>query len=264
MKNQYKSYLGLLLSLASLAATANDNDGHAGQLGVTFINCTEFAGVASVDVAKAQALVPSRYTLFTDADGAKLVVRVSDCAGISVNGRHPRPGRVAHIGIEVVSPDGTGTDPLTSINNYTLTYASNVPALVSGLGLFGVPAVFDAGLDYEYAPPTGPSQLYASVSPENGNSPTWFLYGTVTNPTYPSPFLANWWYSPMNTWPHSGEVKMATTFPTIYFDFTSTVSFYTSRSNLIGLLIGGNTVANFPVSYRGQYQTAQMTVTTLP
>ena len=57
---------------------------------------------------------------------------------------------------------------------------------------------------------------------------------------------------------------MATTIPTIYFDFTSTVSFYTSRSNLIGLLIGGNTVANFPVSYRGQYQTAQMTVTTLP
>ena len=111
MKNQYKSYLGLLLSLASLAATANDNDGHAGQLGVTFINCTEFAGVASVDVAKAQALVPSRYTLFTDADGAKLVVRVSDCAGISVNGRHPWPGRVAHIGIEVVSPDGTGTAP---------------------------------------------------------------------------------------------------------------------------------------------------------
>ncbi len=257
MKRYVTFCLGVHALSIVFASAANADPG--GQLNVTFKNCTEFAGVAPVDETRARALVPERYSLVTDANGAKLVVRVSDCASIQVGGQPAQPGRVAHIGIMIVSPDGTATDPNTSINNYTLSYASNLSALVSGLGKWGVPAVFDAGLAYEFAPSQGPAELYAAAAPELGNSPTWFLYGSVTTPTIPSPFLANWWFLSRN-W----EVKMATTFPTIYFDFTSAVSFYTSRSNVIGQLIGGNVIANFPVSYRGQYPAAQMAVTVLP
>ncbi len=225
-------------------------------LEVDLINCTEFAGVAPINEVKARALVPSKYQLVANGSKANLVVRVSDCQEVSVNGHPGKPGRVAHIGIELISPDGTATDPNTSINNYTLSYASNIPELIDGLNRFALPAVKTPELDYEFAPPIGPSLLYASITPIDPNSPTWFLYGTVTNPTIPSPFLANWWYLS-----DSGQVKMATTFPKIYFDFTSTVSFYTSAKNGIGTLIGGNSISNFPVSFRGQYAYAQMIVT---
>jgi hypothetical protein len=242
---------------ALLMAAATAADAHPGRpLNVAFNNCTEFAGVAPVDEARARALVPARYTLVTDANVAKLVVRVSDCAGVKVGNGHARPGRIAHIGIMIQSPDGTAVDPNTSLNNYTVSYASNLPDLVDGLRAYGVPAAFDAALAYEFAPATGPGKLYAAAAPGLGNSPTWFLYGTVTNPTIPSTFLANWWFLS-----HSLEIKMATTFPTIYFDFTSAVAFYTSRGNAIGKLLGGNAVDNFPVSFRGQFDAAQMAVT---
>jgi hypothetical protein len=250
-----------LLLASAPAAIAHTN----GPLNVTFTNCTEFAGVAPVDAARARALVPAPYALVTDANGAKLVVRVSDCAGIGVGGEvglfslPARPGRVAHIGIMIASPDGTATDPNTSLNNYTIAYASNHPALVAGLRRAGVPAALDAGLAYEFSPAQGTAELYAATAPVPGTGPTWFLHGTVTTPTIASTFLANWWYYARNR-----EIKMATTFPTINFDFTSKVSFYTSRSNAIGQLLGSNGIANFPLSFRGQFPAARMAVTVTP
>ena len=256
-----KKHLLLATPLLITAFVANaDNqeryDTYKQALEVDLNNCTEFAGVSPINEIQARALVPSKYKLVVNGTKASLVVRVSDCQEVSVNGHPGKPGRVAHIGVELISPDGTATDPNTSINNYTLSYASNIPELVEGLNRFALPAVKAPELDYEFAPPNGPSLLYASVAPLDPNSPAWFLYGTVTNPTIPSPFLANWWYLS-----NSGQVKMATTFPKIYFDFTSTVSFYTSSKNIIGTLIGGNSINNFPVSFRGQYTYAQMIVT---
>jgi hypothetical protein len=247
--------LSLPALLTAPSANADDNLHHQ-PLTVNFTNCTEFAEVAPVDASSARALVPAQYQLDTSATQAYLVVRVSDCQGISVANHPAQPGRVAHIGIELISPDGTASNPLTGINNYTLSYASNVPELVEALNQLGVPAAHDSGLDYEFNPAQGPSELYAAVAPRDADSPTWFLHGTVTNPTYPSPFLANWWFS-------SGEheVKMATTFPLIDFDFSSVVNFYTSRNNVIGKLIAGNVITDFPVSYRGGYTKAQMLVT---
>jgi hypothetical protein len=255
-----KPCVKLCLGVSALLTASASADAHpGGPLSVAFTGCTEFAGVAPVDATRARALVPAQYALVTDAAGAKLVVRVSDCAGISVGGLRAQPGRVAHVGIMIVSPDGTATDPNTSLNNYTIAYASNLPALVAGLRESGVPAALDAGLAYEFAPAQGPSELYAATAPALGGSPTWFLHGTVTNPTIASTFLANWWF-----FSHNRETKMATTFPAINFDFTSQVSFYTSRNNAIGQLLGGNAIANFPLSFRGQYPAAQMAVAVSP
>jgi len=217
------------LCITALATRADNqnNSLYHDTLQVDLSNCTEFAGVAPINETQARALVPSKYQLVTNGAEASLVVRVSDCQEVSINGQPGQPGRVAHIGIELISPDGTGTNPNTAINNYTLSYASNISELVEDLNRFGLPAVQTPSLDYEYAPLQGPSKLYAAVAPYDPNSPTWFLFGTVANPTIPSPFLGNWWYLS-----DLGQLKMATTFPLIYFDFTSTVSFYTSAKKL--------------------------------
>ena len=54
---------------------------------------------------------------------------------------------------------------------------------------------------------------------------------------------------------------MSSTFPDILFDFGSVVSFTTSRLNLLGPLLSGNQIAQFPVTFRGAYVNATMTVT---
>ncbi len=226
---------------------------------VTFSDCTEFVGVAPVNEAAARALVPNRYMLIADSAGAKLVVRIADCKAVRVGTLPARPGTVAHIGITIASPDGTGTDPNTSINNYTLTYATNSAALALLLRGAKVPAVLDPDLAYEFAPTQGPSELYASVTPEFGVSPTWFIHGTVTNPSFPTPFLANWWFG-QGTW----QTKMATDIPTILFDFNSNVSFYTTRNSVVGRLIGSNKISNFPLSFRGQFAVGTMTISVTP
>ncbi len=233
-----------------LAGSARD------ALVVKFANCTEFVGIAPVDEAKARDLVPAGYQLVTDGTGAKLVVRVADCDGVTVGRNKAWPGRVAQIGLMVVSPDGTGTDPNTAINNYTLTYASNSPALVNGLRRYGVPASLDTRLAYDAAPAAGPGELYAAIAPSTPGAVTWFLHGTVNTPQVPTKFLANWWYQS----DARGEAKMATDIQAIAFDFTSQVSFYTSRQNPIGALIGASQIASFPLSFRGQFAEGVMTV----
>jgi hypothetical protein len=242
--------VALLLATAGAVAHADS------PLTVQFSHCTEFVGLGPVKAVEARALVPMAYNLVVNASGATLVVRVTDCQGVKVGSQPAKAARLAQIGLLISSPDGTATDPNTSINNYTLTYASNSPALVLALATRGVPATLDTGLAYEFAPATGSSELYAAVSPELDLSPTWFLHGTVNTPTIPIPFLANWWRG------HGVKaVKMSSTFPDIVFDFGSVVSFTTSRQNLLGSLLSSNQIAKFPVSFRGAYTNATMTVT---
>jgi hypothetical protein len=243
------------LALLGLCAPPALADGRS--LTVQFAQCTEFVGVAPVDALQARALVPARYALVGDAAGARLVVRAADCASVRVGALPARPARVAQVGLIIVSPDGTGTDPNTSINNYTLSYASNSPALVAALRAAGVPAALDTGLAYEVSPPSGPgSEFYVAVSPEFDASPTWFLHGSVNTPTFATSFLANWWRAD-----GSRETKMATDIASISFDFASQVNFSTSRLNTLGRLVGSNRAPAFVQSFRGAFAAGTMVVT---
>ncbi|WP_020485402.1 hypothetical protein [Methylomonas sp. MK1] len=255
MKRTIGWIIPTLLATAAWQVQADESEASRG-LNVAFTDCTEFVGVAPVAESKARALVPSQYQLVVDDSGAKLVVRIAHCQGVAVNNRPAQAGTVAHLGIMLYSPDGTGTDPNTAINNYTLTYASNVPALVNGLRKQGVPAQWDGNLTYEVTPTSATNEFYAAVSPDTPDAVTWFLHGNVAEPQIASPFLANWW-----SYSKKGEVKMATNIEQIYFDFSSTVSFFTARASIIGDLLGGNSIANFPLSFRGKFASAQMTVT---
>lgn len=245
---------GAGLAVASCAVAA-------APLQVQFNQCSEFVGLVPVPAAKARALLPARYSLVVDgADTARLVVRMTDCKAVRVGALPARAGRLAQAGLLIVSPDGTASDPNTGINNYTLTYATNVPALALGLQGQGVPAALDASMEYQVVPPLGSgSALYASVAPELGAQVRFFLDGTVNTPTYATTFLANWWRLDGNT-----QVRMQSTFPTIAFDFASSVAFTTDPSNVLGQLTGTARVTSFAVTYRGAYDGATMVVRSTP
>jgi hypothetical protein len=251
---------GAVALSALLVAGGAMANGSPAPITVQFANCSEFVGIAAADAARVRALVPPRFTPVIDGAGAKLVVRVVDCAGVRVGALPARPARVAQIGAMIVSPDGTATDPNTSINNYTLSFATNAPALALALRSTGVPAALDAGLAVE-ATPTGAvggaADFYAAVSPDlDAGSPTWFLHGTVFTPSYNSPFLANWWLGV-----GLADVKMATDIPLIAFDFSSQMTFATSRLNVIGALLPGHAVSNWQLTFRGAFDAGTMLVT---
>jgi hypothetical protein len=220
---------------------------------VVFTDCTEFVGVAPIDATAARAAVPAAYTPVTDASGARLVIRVADCAAVKVGATPAHPGRVGQIGVMIVSPDGTGTDPATSINNYTVAYATNAWALAVALRRAGVPASHDPGLAFETQPAGGRAELFASVA---GEAARWSLIGAVQTPTATQPFLANWWYSG-----HQGATKISTDIPVIAFDFNSNVRWVGSRAGAIGGLLPRHFLSGFPLSFHGAFASGTMTVT---
>jgi hypothetical protein len=250
-KNLRLLSLALVLAMTLGVAPAVEARATPRNFDVTFQDCTEFVGTGPVSLAEAQAVVPSEFNI-VNADGfALLVVRISKCQAVSVGGRAPRPGTVAQIGITIFPPDGLG-----DINNYTLTYASNVNALVNGLRANGLPAQHEADLLYEFTRDSSTTgNLLGIVTPNPG--PTWHVYGRESDPAPNSafPFRAIWWYAKP-----SGTVRMDTMIPAIAFG-NAEVSFQTPDTSVLTQLIGGNTIATFSgLSVRGVFDDAEMTV----
>jgi hypothetical protein len=218
---------------------------------VNFMNCTEFAGEGYVSLAIAQKLVPPGYTITNSSPGqAPIVVRMTNCGSVQVNGGSSQPTTISQVGINVVSPDGTGT-----INNYMALYVTNNPQLVAAFQSAGIPATLDPLISYEYTSnDSGGGALYGAVTPRE--FAPYFLYGPETEPPQNSAqqFVANWWYGP------NAAIRQQTTFPAISFG-ASSVALYTSKASPLGQLIGGNVYSNFSVlSVRGVYSLARMVV----
>jgi len=241
---------GLALYLYGAAFASAD----ARSLKVHFAGCNEFVGWGPISLAAAQPLVPTGYMIAGATNGqAAIVVRATSCEDVRVDQAPGQATQLSQIGINLVSPDGTG-----DINNYTVIYVTNNEALAHSFEVAGLPAVFDPRLTYEYTPDaTGTAgELYVTAVGEE--LPSYFLFGTETEPPPNSAqsFLANWWF----TSPY-GRMKQSTLFPVISFG-TAAVSLYTSNVSLLGNLIGGNTDGNFSIlSVRGVYPVATMTVT---
>jgi len=205
-----------------------------------------------VDFARASSLVQPAFTTLQVGSTAAIVVRATSCASAQVNGGAGVPTIISQIGIEIVAPDGTG-----DINNYTLIYVTDNAQLALAFRLAGLPAVFDPTITYEFTyDSTGKSgELY--VEAEGVGLPAYFLTGTETDPSSGgSDFKANWWYEGF-----AGVIKQASDFPNIAFG-PANVTFHTSRKSVLGMLLGGNTDADFHfLPVRGVYRTAHMDVT---
>lgn len=241
--------LGLMIAAAGPAAAESHG------FTTHFYHCSEFAGEGAVDLSVAQKLVPASYTITGAASGtAQIVVRMTHCDGIQVDATPRLPTTISQIGINIVSPDGTGT-----INNYVVVYVSNNPYLVGALQKAGAPARYDTSITYQYTLGSdGVSGTLYGAAPNPG-VPTYFLYGPETEPPPNSAelFIANWWFGERKV------VKEATTLPAISFG-TSGVTFYTSKLSVLGALIGGNAYSAFTtLSLRGEYDTGEMVVTDL-
>jgi hypothetical protein len=207
-----------------------------------------------VPLPLAQRLVPSGYVIpATSPEQAPIVVRITNCEAVQVDRTRAVPTTISQVGINIVSPDGTGT-----INNYTLIYVTNNPFLAEALQRAGVPANYDPAITYEYRPDsTGTGGVLYGAVPA-ANVPAYFLYGTETEPppNTQQPFIANWWHGEVL------RVRQQTTFPAISFG-TSNVSLYTSAFSPLGQLIGGNAYGKFSIlALRGVYASAEMIVST--
>jgi hypothetical protein len=219
---------------------------------VKFANCTEFVGQGPVPLPVAQQLVPSGYAITAiTPEKAPLVVRITNCEGVQVDRTRAVPTTISQVGINIVSPDGTGT-----INNYTLIYVTNNPSLAEAFQRIGVPANYDPAITYEYRRDGAGSGgvLYGAVPA--ANVPAYFLYGTETEPppNAHQSFVANWWHGEIL------RVRQQTTFPAISFG-TSKVTLYTSALSPLGQIIGGNAYGNFSIlALHCVYADAEMTV----
>jgi hypothetical protein len=219
---------------------------------VTFANCSEFAGEGYVPLSTVQDLVPPGYTITATSPGnAPIVVRMTNCDTVQVEGAPAIPTTISQIGVNIVSPDATGT-----INNYMLLYVTNNPFLVRAFARAGVPTNLDPDITYQYtlnSAGTG-GTLYGAVP--HGGVAAYFLYGPETEPPPNSQeyFLANWWFG------RHAQVRQQTAFPAISFG-TSSVTLYTSKTAKLGTIIGGNAYNAFSVlALHGEYRNAQMMV----
>ncbi|MGE3958398.1 MAG: hypothetical protein AB7H96_16930 [Vicinamibacterales bacterium] len=241
-----KRFMFLLVLALPSAALAHDDS----SFDVAFNDCTEYVGFGPVDMAAARALVPQGFTV-TDLGGtAGVVVRAASCGSIAVNGGPGIPAMVSHVGVNIVSPDGTG-----DINNYTVVYATNHPRLADRLRNAGLPAVYNPLITAE-DPAMLPDEVYVSVF--GARLPAYSITGTVNGPQFPAiPFVANWWYANRRS-----TVKMSTDIPSIAFGLAA-LEFRTSSGSVLGQLISGNTFTNFPYyNVRGEYAFGLMSVTT--
>lgn len=213
-------------------------------------DCTEFAGLAPVPESNVAWAVPSTFVLAAPAPRtATVVARISRCQGISVDGSPPVAGTVPHVGVSVVSPDGSG-----DINNYTVLYVTDHAKLAERLRGFGLPVRIDPGLTYETTPRTTGLELFGAAYPGPGE--IYAFEGAETDPPagVTQPFLANWWYQGPG-----GRMLMATDIPAIGFG-TSDVALYTSLESTVGKLTGANRTVFPLLSVRGRFSGAVMTV----
>lgn len=221
---------------------------------VGFSNCEEFIGEGPVALAPAQRFVPPGYLITATPRGqAPIVVEMTRCEAVKVDGTRAVPTTISQIGISIASPDGIGT-----INNYTLIYVTNNPFLAEALDRIGVPASYDPAITYEYTPESkgNGGVLYGAVP--NANVPAYFFYGQETEPPPNTQhlFTANWWHGTGDP----TRVRQQTTFPAISFG-TSHVTLYTSAFSALGQLIAGNAYGNFSIlASRGVYASAEMIV----
>jgi hypothetical protein len=233
-----------------LSASAIRADSHS--FNVEFANCTEFIGQGPAPLPLAQRLVPSGYVVAAiSPERASIVVRITNCEAVQVDRTRAAPTTISQIGINIVSPDGTG-----SINNYLLAYVTNNPFLAEALQHIDVPANYDPTITYEYRRDTTGSGgvLYGAVA--DASVPAWFFYGTETEPppNTQQPFVANWWHGEFM------RVRQQTTFPAISFG-TAKITLYTSTLSPLGQLIGGNAYGDFSIlALRGVYGSAEMIV----
>ena len=215
---------------------------------VVFEGCTEYVGIGLVSMEQARSHVPSAYTVVEAAGGALLVVRVSACEAVSVDGKRPKAGKVAQVGISVTGPDDSA-----DINNYTLFYVTDSEQLKGALTAAGVSAVLASGLSYEFDALGGDFDSLVDTP----QVPRVALSGSAVPPgeEEETRFVASWW-----TEGKRGPVRMRTVFPRIIFS-DATVTLTTSAGSVLEDLVGSQPFEFVVLDSYNAFDIATMEVT---
>ena len=137
------------------------------------------AGITPIALAQAETLVPDGFDIQTAGVTASFVVRLADCDGIAIDGKHAKPGTVVQVGVTIVPPDGNSAN----LNNYTGWYYTDHKALAKELKKAGMNAQYVKHLVFDYdqnAAGTG-GTLHVDVP----GDPSFQLDGEVGEPTGP-------------------------------------------------------------------------------
>jgi hypothetical protein len=163
--------------------------------------CGEFVGIGLVPLENARKLVPDHYTLATYDGQAKIVVRVTSCKRVAVDGKNPRPAQTAQIGLSVVIPGSTA-----QIDNYLLWFVTDSGALHGKLQAAGIQNGNDPQLSVLFAPSGATGPLHIDVNAPR--FPAFPVTGAITSPPgAPTTFVANWYADTRN-----GTLRMHTEF----------------------------------------------------
>jgi hypothetical protein len=209
---------------------------------VDFGDCTEMAGIGFVPAAAARARVPADIALAGDATSAIVVVRIANCEALSIDG-HPRAGHtVAQIGLTMAAGD-----PTSDINNYTLWYDTDSPALAARLRAAGVDTRLVPRLEYEVED--------GELSVRQPRSPRYRADGPVVMPTAsPVPFVASWWQRR-----GARTVQMRTALPAIAFSGAQ-MTVTTPAGSELAQLIGGTSLGFAILDSYNAFDAAHMEV----
>ena len=219
-----------VIAIVTWIASSTAYAGGSPSFDVSFDECTEFVGIASVDIKNVQGLVPTELTILGDGSNALIVVRIVDCDAISVDGRRPRPGRTSQIGVSVVG-DGSA-----DIDNYTLWYGTDHPRLKAKLTATGMRTAFVPRLRYDVElddDRTGVLRTRVLSRALPLHAVTADVEAPVADPV---PFVARWIANGRR-----GTVEMLTTFPRLVFGVADSVLRTPPRSALAAVF-GDNSV----------------------
>jgi hypothetical protein len=169
-----------------------------------------------------------------DGTNAIVVVRVSQCQRVVIDGGRAHAATVSQIGVSLTAPDGSaGPDPTADINNYTLAYSTNDNALAKDLKRAGVDARHDPQLSYDLVAAQGSSEGDLSISARHPNGFRLTAEGDVVFPSAgPVPFIASWWGVA-----GSRNVVMRTVFGAIRFG-TASFTLHAVQDSQLAEIIG--------------------------
>lgn len=214
-----------------LLSAAFASPAHAGNkdFSTQFNDCAEYVGIGLVPPENVRQLVPSQYALDLVDSKAQLVVRVTNCSNVSVDGKKSGPARTAQIGVTVKPGQGPSAD----IYNYLLWFVTNSGNLHGKLQAAGIKNGNDQQLQFVFDPISDDSgQLVIDVgSPHFPAFPV--LAGDAGCCVFSPPsFSANWYAGAKK-----GTLLMHTSFTALRFgsaDLTLTPAPGSELADLIG------------------------------
>lgn len=239
----------LALATAAIALPAHAHRWHGSD--VALDGCTEAVGLDLIPAANAAPLVPPEFSLVPADEAGQLaiiLVRVVECASISVDGAPGTPGKFMHVGLSVQPGD-----PTADVNNYQLWFATDHLKLKRALREAGVDAEYD-DVQFDFTP-NGDGTGAVDMSTTPRHAPAFEATGTAFLLDIPrTPFIASWWAEGRR-----GIIQMRAEYQDVLFGVSDAV-LTTPADSALAALAGTDTLSFVVLNTYNDVPTGDMTI----